>query len=1037
MKLRQATYIEPQSGARLKKQFTLHGLDGQSSSENGTAENESSPLLASSSAFRPQTRLSRLWTKCKDTAHNGQKFAVSDTGKGVLKCALAYLLGSMATFIPGLSSLFGKQNSKHLVATITVYFHPARTMGSMFDALILAFTAFLYTAFVSVISMSVSVFFADVLDLIAVGHAVILIVFIGGGLGFVGWVKLVKGDPLVNIACSLTSLSLITVLTKEGAVQAGDYSFAKIAQILNMIIAGVIATMAVSFLVYPASGRQNLKQNMIDVTDSLADMLALITSSFLTGDESELDDRPFKKASGRHQKTFVTLGKNLKEAQYEHYFLGTERQYHVEAKLVHCVQRITQSIGGLRSAAAMQFVVVKLPNSFMIRQGSRDFNSFGNSSGILQRLPGPSRKSSASYFAAPILPSIAETPNEDSSSPQCGNGESSEDDYTTASEIFELFIDYLGPSMRSLAFTMKEILDELPYDPDQGYAITFNPRFKASMDRALEMYKTAREEALKIIYEKKQASKSHSLELDADWEEAAASCGHFSFSLLEVAEQISEYLVILDQMQLEIEEAPTGRTWSWLKFWRSIGNAERLSNIDSDLAAIVEHADHLDLHINMPTPKETKLRKEIAHRHSKSPIKEKFFRKLYRSMAFLRYDDTKFAIKVGFGAALYALPAFIPETRPIYSHWRGEWGLLSYMLVCSMTVGASNTTGYSRVLGTALGAILACAAWEISDANPFLLALFGFLMAYWTAYIIVGLGKGPMGRFIMLTYNLSALYAYSLSVNDEGTGDDSDGDEEDSQRKPLIFSIASHRFVAVLSGVIWGLIITRLVWPISARQKLKDGLSLIWLRMGLIWKRDPLALFLEGENETATSHQYMNLREEFQLQRFLAKLEALIESAKSEFELRGPFPKKEYSAILKSTGRMLDAFHAMNVVILKDLHASPGEESLLRATLRERALLCARISHLFSILASSMKLEYLVAPDASPGIDHRREALLARIFEYRAEMESADQEMKDEDFGLLYTFALVTGQLGLEIRGVLETVEALFGVLDEEVLMLQ
>jgi hypothetical protein len=942
----------------------------------------------------------------------------------------------MATFVPGLSSLFGKQDSKHLIATITVYFHPARTMGSMFEALRLAFTAFLYTAIVSVVSMSVSVFFADVLGLMALGRAVILIVFVGGGLGFVGWVKLVKGDPLVNVACSLTSLSLITVLTKEGAVQEGDYSFAKIAQILNMIIAGVIATMTVSFLVYPASGRRNLKQNMIDVTDSLADMLALIASSFLTGDEGELEDRPFKSASGRHQKSLATLGKNLKEAQYEHYFMGTERQYQVEAKLVHCVQRITQSIGGLRSAAAMQFVVVRQPGPFT-RQGSRDFNSFGSTSAAPQRLPGPSRKTSGSYFAAPALPSIAETPNEDNDSPQHQNNESYEADYATASQIFELFIDYLGPSMRSLAFTMKEILDDLPYDPDQGYAITVNPRFKASMDSALEMYKVARDEALKIIYEKKQTSKSHSLEIDADWEEAAASCGHFSFSLLEVAEQINDYLVILDQMQLEIEEAPAGRTWSWLKFWQSSRNRERLSNIDPDMAALVEHADNLDLHITVPMPKETKLRKEIARRHTKSPIKEKFFRKLYRSMAFLRYDDTKFAIKVGFGAALYALPAFIPETRPIYSHWRGEWGLLSYMLVCSMTVGASNTTGYSRVLGTALGAILACAAWEVSNANPFLLALLGFLMAYWTAYIIVGQGKGPMGRFIMLTYNLSALYAYSLSVNDEGTGDDSDGDEEDSQRNPLIFSIAKHRFVAVLSGVIWGLIITRLVWPISARQKLKDGLSLIWLHMGLIWKRDPLAMFLDGENEAVPSHQYMNLREELQLQRFLAKLEALVDSAKSEFELRGPFPKKEYSAILKSTGRMLDAFHAMNVVILKDLHASPSEEALLRATLRERALLCSRISHLFSILASSMKLEYLVVPDGSLGIDHRREALLTRIFEYRTEMECADQEMKDEDFGLLYTFTLVTGQLGLEIRGVLDKVEGLFGVIDEEVLMLQ
>jgi hypothetical protein len=44
---------------------------------------------------------------------------------------------------------------------------------------------------------------------------------------------------------------------------------------------------------------------------------------------------------------------------------------------------------------------------------------------------------------------------------------------------------------------------------------------------------------------------------------------------------------------------------------------------------------------------------------------------------------------------------------------------------------------------------------------------------------------------------------------------------------------------------------------------------------------------------------------------------------------------------------MLDAFHAMNVVIQKDTHASEGETLLLKYTAEERADLCSRISHLF------------------------------------------------------------------------------------------
>lgn len=307
------------------------------------------------------------------------------------------------------------------------------------------------------------------------------------------------------------------------------------------------------------------------------------------------------------------------------------------------------------------------------------------------------------------------------------------------------------------------------------------------------------------------------------------------------------------------------------------------------------------------------------------------------ALRLLTRDDVKFAIKVGAGASFYALPSFVTSSRPVYQHWRGEWGLLSYMLVCSMTMGAANTIGYSRFLGTCIGAVSAVVAWIASHGNAYILAFFGWLMSLWTSYLIVAKDKGPMGRFIMLTYNLSALYAYSLSVKDGDDGDDEGG------VRPVISEIVLHRVVAVLSGCLWGLIVTRLVWPVSARSKFKDGLSLLWLRMGLIWKRDPLSTLLDGESSNA----YMILSEEFELQRFLSRLETLRSAAASEFELNGSFPDASYGRVLKSTRRMLDAFHAMNVLIKKNPTASECEAKIIRSTADERAQLCARISHLF------------------------------------------------------------------------------------------
>jgi hypothetical protein len=89
-------------------------------------------------------------------------------------------------------------------------------------------------------------------------------------------------------------------------------------------------------------------------------------------------------------------------------------------------------------------------------------------------------------------------------------------------------------------------------------------------------------------------------------------------------------------------------------------------------------------------------------------------------------------------------------------------------------------------------------------------------------------------------------------------------DDDEGGAHPIITTITLHRLTAVLAGIIWGLIITRVIWPISARKKFKEGLSVLWLRMGLIWKRDPLSTLLEGQSSNA----YMDIKEEFALQKY-------------------------------------------------------------------------------------------------------------------------------------------------------------------------
>jgi len=58
------------------------------------------------------------------------------------------------------------------------------------------------------------------------------------------------------------------------------------------------------------------------------------------------------------------------------------------------------------------------------------------------------------------------------------------------------------------------------------------------------------------------------MEVEADFEEVAASCGYFSFSLQDFAEEMEIYLETLDELKQEIDESPRRRSWTWLKFWR-------------------------------------------------------------------------------------------------------------------------------------------------------------------------------------------------------------------------------------------------------------------------------------------------------------------------------------------------------------------------------------------------------------------------------------------------------------------------------------
>ncbi|EGO61397.1 hypothetical protein NEUTE1DRAFT_77391 [Neurospora tetrasperma FGSC 2508] len=1105
-KLRVGTFIEPSTGERFRRTFTLRLPLRRRSVQAALNGNGTSANTAILPVFSDQQSLSE---RSHAVAHNlragvvrGFQWLNSPTGRGVLKCTLAYTIASLATFLAPISDFLGKPDGKHVVATITVYFHPARSAGSMIEAILIAIVAVAYAQVVSILSMCTSVLFGNVWGNPALAHTLVLVVFIGGGFGFIGWLKQTMNNPLVNVGSTLASLAIIGVVTKETAVLTSVFSNQKIIQILKMLAMGITTTTVVNLLVWRVSAVHLLRQSMTKTSTALGDMLAMITHGFLSGAEDELLSKEFNAASAAYQSAYPQLTKNLREAKFERYFLGQEKIYQLDRAVVKSMETLAQSIGGLRSAANTQFALLK--ESFeqadqpplsprMQRAASTILKSGKDRSLVLQAIREASDEGDDDDDRVP--------PESDARRSDVSTVPS----FRNSGEIFELFIALLGPSMKSLAYTLSEVLRDPPFGSAPKYEIMINDQFRQSLTDALGLFNDARAKALHELYKHLEMDRTRSEQIQADFEEVAAACGHFSFSLQSFAEEMQKYLDVLDDLKHESQFQR--RSWHWLVWWRSKHHHSRFfpslpyNQVPEEQEGLIRPIKKTAIPKGIPdsmVQRRDTYNWEAAKSQS-SRVVATLSQKLLRFMRRLARDDVRFGLKVGIGAILWAMNAFIPQTRDVYQHWRGEWGFLSFMIVCSMTVGAANTTGWARFLGTMIGAGAAYVNWNVTQGNALGLIALGWLMAFWSFWMMIARGQAPLGRITLLAYNVSTLYAYSLSQKVD------DDDDDEGGMHPIIGEIVWHRFIAVTAGILWGLIVCRLIWPISARKKFQQGLSMLYLQMGLIWKRGPLAILLRSD----CSRSYLKSGEMTALKKYAARLDALRASAASEFELRGPFPAAQAGRLMQCANRLLDAFYAMSLVTQRRGHLTEGERALLLYTAEERKALCDRICHVFQVLASSLMLEYPLT-DAIPSVLGQRDKLLAKIFRFRKEHmpcrtlhsisvdgdrdrdrdsvtatgransyvaaassfgQGADGSwnnslrgsidslengsggniinidnnnnplahvtVEERDYALLYAYALVTGQVAEELSEVAREIEGLFGVLDKESILLQ
>ncbi|KAG2365373.1 hypothetical protein BDR07DRAFT_1398873 [Suillus spraguei] len=143
--------------------------------------------------------------------------------KNVLKCAVAYLFASLFTFSPYLSGFFSDvstpgagnglpSSTGHMIASIAVYYNPAKTMGGMMEADSYCSIAFLYAAFVCLGSMSMFWYLEVRPGWEWLGDALVIL-WVGVSMWGLTWMKVWMAKPTFN--SGIMSLIYIRIV-KEG-----------------------------------------------------------------------------------------------------------------------------------------------------------------------------------------------------------------------------------------------------------------------------------------------------------------------------------------------------------------------------------------------------------------------------------------------------------------------------------------------------------------------------------------------------------------------------------------------------------------------------------------------------------------------------------------------------------------------------------------------------------------------------------------------------------------------------------------------------
>lgn len=305
-----------------------------------------------------------------------------------------------------------------------------------------------------------------------------------------------------------------------------------------------------------------------------------------------------------------------------------QRQLGLYKETINSLQRLAQYLGGLRSCCGLQWEIIK-DDKTKSGSGSTTLNEDFEGLGL--------------------------------------DDDDEDEEFVDLGNLFEI-IKYVGPSMKSLAFTCKQTISHLQDQFTVTSTFSKIPSFTLlhqNLKSALELFEKSQTRSLTKLYRKKT-------NYDNRPNEEVFLTYFFVFNLQEFARELADLVDLVDHIQkLDAIEQRRRATRRWWKFWRYFGcftsdsyhDDKFNKNFDEKIKKkFPENTSNLFNTIQTPIPK---------------TFAQKFTIKIWKSLTWFRQFEVKYAFKAAVSAAILASPAFIDSTRELFWGYRGEWACIS------------------------------------------------------------------------------------------------------------------------------------------------------------------------------------------------------------------------------------------------------------------------------------------------------------------------------------------------------------------------